>query len=57
MALVSSKTIVLSRACFLWTVAFYLVKNPRKVTENGLVVIMSQAMSLVCDHYGGRTIF
>lgn len=47
MALVSAKTIILFRSCFLWSLGYMLVMSPKKVSEHPLVLLIGQAMEIV----------
>lgn len=46
MAVISAKTAILFRTCFLWSFAYLLIANPKKVTGHPMVVLVGQAMSL-----------
>lgn len=46
MAVISAKTAILFRSCFLWSFGYMLVANPKKVTGHPLVVLIGQAMRL-----------
>lgn len=46
MAIISAKTAILFRSCFLWSLGYMLVANPNKVVHHPLVVILGQALGL-----------
>lgn len=46
MAIISAKTAILFRACFLWSLGYMLVTSPNKVVHHPLVVILGQALGL-----------
>lgn len=46
MAFISAKTIILFRSCFLWSLGYLLVMNPKIVTDHPFVILLGQAMKL-----------
>lgn len=46
MAIFSARTLVLNRVCVLWSVAFFLIKNPQALYGNALVVMLAAGPNL-----------
>ena len=46
MAVISSKTLILYRVCWLWSCDYFLFRNPVTVYSNFLVVVLGQSLDL-----------